>query len=450
MNLPNLALAGLAYVIGLFGADSGEDVDDQPPARPKQLTVLTDELLDQMRAFAARRIEYGRRTGRLTDDDWAVWEAGARRCYEATGVPWPGVVVKVPSPLVGALAPLIAERVIRQPREGKSLDAEVRSAVTRATRSVLGPSDTSHVDAALCEAVLAVIDASPSGGIRPLPDVIPASGIAQEVISVITRKVFMACFYEVFEIVLAGVPNIDSALTTPLYSAVRTVASTKKWRLPLPGRSSGDYGLIYEYFRDIVRLELDPETWKTSQTIDDVQSAGCWWPFLEFAVVCDLPTELHIETINGTTRLHNADGPAVRWADGWGLYAWHGTGVPADLIETCWDVERIMRERNVEVRRCAIEHVGWDRFVAAAGFKLVDEAPDPANPGQTLRLFKMPRSVLGTRAHVLMCINATVERDGARRTFALPVPTTCRTALAAAAWTFDVSDQEYSRLARAT
>ena len=37
MNLPNLALAGLAYVMDLFGADSGEHVDDQPPARPKQL-----------------------------------------------------------------------------------------------------------------------------------------------------------------------------------------------------------------------------------------------------------------------------------------------------------------------------------------------------------------------------------------------------------------------------
>ena len=116
-----------------------------------------------MRAFAARRIEYGRRTGPLTDDDWAVWEAGARRCYEATGFPWPGVVVKVPSPLVGALAPLIAEQVVSQPREGKPFDGAVRSAVNHATRSVLGPSDTSHVDAALREAVLAVIDASPSG-----------------------------------------------------------------------------------------------------------------------------------------------------------------------------------------------------------------------------------------------------------------------------------------------
>lgn len=82
-----------------------------------------------------------RRTGPLTEDDWAVWEVGARKCYEAAGVPWPGVVVKVPSPIVGALAPLIAERVIRQLGAGRS-DVAVESAGNSAVQSALGPGAT--------------------------------------------------------------------------------------------------------------------------------------------------------------------------------------------------------------------------------------------------------------------------------------------------------------------
>jgi hypothetical protein len=49
-----------------------------------------------------------------------------------------------------------------------------------------------------------------------------------------------------------------------------------------------------------------------------------------------------------------------------------------------------------------------------------------------------------------LCANATRERDGTRRSFGLTVPAGCRTALAAAAWTFDIPEAEYTNLARAT
>ncbi|EFG75269.1 hypothetical protein HMPREF0591_4832 [Mycobacterium parascrofulaceum ATCC BAA-614] len=179
-------------------------------------------------------------------------------------------------------------------------------------------------------------------------------------------------------------------------------------------------------------------------------SAGYWWPTRAFIMVCDLPSALHIESAGGRNRLHCETGPAVQWADGWGVYSWHGTRVPADLIEKGWDVERIMAERNTEIRRCAIEKMGWDQFVTSAGMKLADEAPDPGNPGQLLRLYDVPRDVLDLPVRVLVAHNATRERDGTRHTFGLTIPTDCRTAIAAAAWTFDLTEREYKELARAT
>jgi hypothetical protein len=132
------------------------------------------------------------------------------------------------------------------------------------------------------------------------------------------------------------------------------------------------------------------------------------------------------------------------------MHLWHGTRVPKDLIETSWGVEKIMAERNTEIRRCAIEKMGWDQFVLASEFKLVDECPDPANPGQMLRLYDIPRKVLDLPVRALLCTNATVERDGARHTFGLTTPTDCRTALSAAAWSFDLTEGEYKELVRAT
>jgi hypothetical protein len=132
------------------------------------------------------------------------------------------------------------------------------------------------------------------------------------------------------------------------------------------------------------------------------------------------------------------------------MWSWHGTPVPRDLIETNWDVKRITAEENTEIRRCAIEKFGWPEFIEAAGYKQVDESADPGNPGQLLRLYDIPRKTLGYPARGLVCTNATRERGGTRHTFGLTVPTDCKTALQAAAWTFDLPAGEYAELVRAT
>src|SRR5690606_16625649 len=130
----------------------------------------------------------------------------------------------------------------------------------------------------------------------------------------------------------------------------------------------------------------------------------------------------------------------------------HGTLVPRDLIEDGWDARRVFDERNVEVRRCAIERIGWTRFVREARLEQVGEThPDPANPGFELTLFAVPSLLyLSGPARVLLCTNASRERDGSRRSFGLIVPASVPDALAAAAWTFDLDRERYARLEAAS
>ncbi|GAA2612513.1 hypothetical protein SMC26_09925 [Actinomadura fulvescens] len=176
------------------------------------------------------------------------------------------------------------------------------------------------------------------------------------------------------------------------------------------------------------------------------RSCGWWWPREEVCVVSERPAELRTEVSgdNGEVRLHRADGPAVRYADGWDLYAWHGAQVPAWVVtDPC--VGRIERERNVEVRRCAIEHIGWPAYIEQAGLSLVAVAPDPGNPGSELRLYDLRRST-----RVLLAVNGSVERDGRRRRYGLTVPGFLDDPIAAAAWTYGLSAEQYSLLSRRT
>ncbi|WP_093889095.1 DUF6745 domain-containing protein [Streptosporangium canum] len=203
----------------------------------------------------------------------------------------------------------------------------------------------------------------------------------------------------------------------------------------------------YDALRRVAGVVFTPEqTRRFELWAAAARSCGSWWPHEGVCVLSERPVAMHTEVCgdDGEVRLHHADGPAVRYADGWDVYAWHGTRVPAWVI-TDPSVPRIAGEANVEVRRCAIEHIGWASYIDRAGLRLVASAPDPGNPGSELRLFDMREET-----RVLLAVNGSVERDGRRRQYGLTVPGFLDDPIAAAGWTYGLSAEQYSLLLRRT
>lgn len=175
--------------------------------------------------------------------------------------------------------------------------------------------------------------------------------------------------------------------------------------------------------------------------------AGWWWALEDFAVVTDRP-ELLERDIQG--RLHCASGPAIRYRDGWGFHAWHGTRVPAGLIEDePWDLPRIVRERNGEVRRCAVERAGWERLESQLGAP-VATAPDPGNPGRHLALYDPPAGLYETPVRLVLMTNGSPDRSGAERRYAETVPAEISNPLTAQAWAYGVPEAAYAATQRRT
>ena len=216
------------------------------------------------------------------------------------------------------------------------------------------------------------------------------------------------------------------------------------------------------WFRDH-GLDLGDDLWNRLDADNTMCLAGPSWWFGGHCIVSDRPTELHVENVAGVNRLHCGTGTAIAWADGWGIYSWHGVQVPADLIEDGWPIDRIMREENAEVRRCAVEILadrdGWAGIIRAAGWQQIGaDAPDPGNPGQRLSLYRVPaltdRRGVGMGLYrepvnLLRCTNATVERSGERHEFGLTVPADITDPTEASAWTFDLPVDLYRALQRA-
>lgn len=413
---------------------------------------LTAEQRARIPSFLAESTARAWSTTPLTDTEWQAWETGMRSCYQLAGRPWPGVVVRVGSPMVAALAATIALSVLPRLRRRTKPPgpAAIDTVVTSVLGSTIDPRFHPAVHTAVCSAVRGALEAFPDGHPRtrtrkPVWVDLPSAPRPNVLQAAVGKRVYRA--------VCAG-------LCLPLQHAVdlgidltvdRAIATSVpgQWRPEMILRSYA-WARFGAFVRDEVKPPPDDPVWQASRAHQNAHLTRWWWPTRDFVMVCDRPDELHTEPVADRYQLHNNAGPAIRWADGWALHFWHGTRVPADLIEPGWDVERILAEPNTEIRRCAIERMGWDRFATAAELQLLDQAPDPANPGQRLYLYDVPSQVLGQQTRVLVCTNATRENDGTRHRFGLTVPADCRTALAAAAWTFDVPEPDYAILVRAT
>ncbi|MFJ4778238.1 DUF6745 domain-containing protein [Streptomyces sp. NPDC088762] len=183
------------------------------------------------------------------------------------------------------------------------------------------------------------------------------------------------------------------------------------------------------------------------------RSTGWWWSAPGRCVLAERPVEVRTEpapgAVHGEIRLHGENGPAVRFADGTAVHVLHGAVVP-EWVVTAPTVERIHAEPNIEVRRSAIERIGWDSYVDQAGLKLVATADDPGNPGFRLALYDVPAGVWGRPGRLLLTVNGSVEPDGRRRRYGLGVPAHIDDPLDAAGWSYGVSGDQYAQLVRRT
>jgi hypothetical protein len=167
------------------------------------------------------------------------------------------------------------------------------------------------------------------------------------------------------------------------------------------------------------------------------RSAGWWWPYERAVVLTERPLAVHRDNVG---RLHHGDGPALSYPDGWELYAWRGMPIAPEVAAELPNltVARIQAEDNAEVRRVMLEYFGFDRYLRECDAKKV----------QTDETGILWRVDLPNDEPLVMVevVNATPEPDGTRRTYFLRVPPNTRTARAGVAWTFGLTEEEYSPL----
>jgi len=262
---------------------------------------------------------------------------------------------------------------------------------------------------------------------------------------------------------VASAVNPQDALTASVADAVALAAAQepapllKRWRrgeplsftcvlLALCGRegfrhaAAGPDDLswlsVYEYLRGMLGLKVETEPllglWQVAA------NAGWLQPHAQTCWLAERP-ELLCGDVND--RLHHAVGPALRFRDGFSVWAWKGVEVPPDILEQPEKITlaAIDAQVNVQVRRCMIEIMTPRRYVAEGGAVRIAE-------DETGILWRKAWLASDAWAAVEV-INATPEPDGTRKHFFLQVPANLHTAREAVAWTYGLTANIYADLA---
>ncbi len=189
----------------------------------------------------------------------------------------------------------------------------------------------------------------------------------------------------------------------------------------------------YEYIRSV--LGLKAETAALLGLTQVAMNAGWLQPHEHTCWLAEWPELLRADAEG---RLHDAHGPALRFPDGWTVFAWKGVEIPRWMIERRQNITlaAIDAESNVQIRRCMIEIMTPARYVALGGAKKVAEDETGVLWRKTWLNYDVWTAV--------EVINATPEPDGTHKHFFLQVPANVLTAREAVAWTYGMHADDYA------
>jgi hypothetical protein len=297
----------------------------------------------------------------------------------------------------------------------------------------LGRNVKAHILDAVRSSVVTRVETCTSALVR--------SAVFHGVRSPIAEQVGMAVNVAVHEAVSQIRPNWRRRIGRRLakLGGMRT-APDEDWRLYAAGFGTHDLGWlgVQECLREVCGLTEETRPleglWRLAGAVGWVlpHQRECW--------LAERPSRLAIDQQG---RLHSKDGPALSYPDGWGIYAWKGIRLQPWMIENPGAIgpRAINRERDPRVRRCLIEILTPERYIA-----LGEAVPVSRDETGTLWRRHWARQVWAA----VEVVNGTPEPDGTLKRYYLQVPPEMRSAREAVAWTYGLTEQQYRRLLHRT
>jgi hypothetical protein len=169
------------------------------------------------------------------------------------------------------------------------------------------------------------------------------------------------------------VPSITNGLGNSLGSMFESMGSSSLTSMNLPGNSLFlGVELLPTIDFCIQELKVLPSDreWEAIKTI--TQQTSWIIPFEKACFVFERPTKLSFDE---NTTFHAEGEPALKFADGYSMYAYHGVTLPekyGELHPHQWQSAWVLEEKNAELRRVLIQGIGYGRLCQELNATVLD------------------------------------------------------------------------------
>ena len=288
-----------------------------------KIEKLTPEQEAMMPAWRDKWIEIGLKTGEC---DKERFERGIRVAYKKANIPFPEKIVYVKSPMIGAIASILANGIYHKKMNNptasavdSSVSSAVGSAVDSAVRSAVGSAVGSSVDSAVGSAVTNTIN-----------------NISNNIYVEVFAK--LKSFYQL------------------------TKENIINWHYWLGGQFwvGGWYNSnsSVSFFIEVCGLKLSKDLMERYEAYRDInESVNYVWANRNFVMVCERPKAIRR---NDDGQLHSDQKMAIEYPDGWGLYALDGVVLPEDMwlkiISKEMSFSEIMKIEIADQRMVALKY----------------------------------------------------------------------------------------------
>ena len=346
--------------------------------------------------------------------------------YGAVGLPAPPVKIWLRSPLEGAVCAAILDKVVGQVGEqvweqvwdqvwgqvGRQVWDQVGTQVGTPARTQVWDQVGSQVKEQIKTQIGARVRAQVEARINQVKE-----QVKEQVRAQVGDQVGVQVWEQVGDQVWEQVwEQVWDQVGDQVETRVKDQVETALW-----GQHDG-WLSFYDALRDVVDVSrLDG--------LMGLSHCGWCWCYDGTVILTERPVSLWLDAQGG---LHNENGLAIEYGDGWGVAAWHGTRIPREWVEGALpSAQDALRWSNIEQRRAACELIGWQAILREVNATSVDKDAD-LEIGELLRA-DLPDSP-GEQFLRVRC--------GTGREFVLPVPPNMRTAREANAWTYGLDADE--------
>ena len=389
----------------------------------KRIEKLTKEQEEKLPIWRDKWIAKGLQTG---ETDWETFEKYIPICYEKAKLKYPNNIVKVSSPLVGALAARVANAILKKNKYTKTVsntanntvssavDGAVKSAVSVAVSGAVGRAISGAARDAVYGAVGVAVNDAVKGAVgdtvrdalgrdvdHTVGDVVGhvVSHVAVDVDGVVSNAlkgvvggtVRDALDRDVDHAVYRAVSNpVGAVVYRAVNGAVSDAVSDAVFLLESNGIEiektdnhscmGGQFSVggwwgspsFVSFLTEVCNLELSQNIAERAEAYQKIcESVNHIWLNSHFTMVCARPVEIHRDDQG---RLHNENGLAIKYPDGWGVYSINGVTVDEQIVlrpETL-TIKQIQEESNQEKRRIMTERFGVDKYLKAIDATVVD------------------------------------------------------------------------------